>query len=75
MRIETFEMERWQSTYEKQVAYNLSESGVHPLTIAELLALPGDGPPLEAGEFLETLLEYPQSNVLNAVAIEIAHFG
>jgi hypothetical protein len=34
-----FAMERWQSIYENQVAYNLSESGVHPLTIAELLEL------------------------------------
>ena len=41
MRIEPFEMERWQSTWEHRVDYNLSESGVHPLSVAELLALPG----------------------------------
>jgi len=29
-------MERWQSTYENVVRYNLSESGVHPLTVREL---------------------------------------
>lgn len=29
-------MERWQSTWENQVEYNLSESGVHPLTLGEL---------------------------------------
>jgi aspartate/methionine/tyrosine aminotransferase len=34
-------MERWQSTYEHRVRYNLSESGVHPLTVGELLALAG----------------------------------
>jgi aspartate/methionine/tyrosine aminotransferase len=34
-----FVMERWQSMYENLVAYNLSESGVDPLTLAELLAL------------------------------------
>jgi len=34
-------MERWQSTYENRVAINLSESGVHPLTVAELLHLAG----------------------------------
>lgn len=34
-------MERWQSTYEHRVRYNLSESGVHPLTAAELLVLAG----------------------------------
>lgn len=32
-----FEMERWQSTWEHRVEYNLSESGVHPLTLGELL--------------------------------------
>jgi aspartate/methionine/tyrosine aminotransferase len=36
-----FQMERWQSTYENVVDYNLSESGVHPLTLGELLALAG----------------------------------
>jgi aspartate/methionine/tyrosine aminotransferase len=36
-----FAMERWQSTWENRVAYNLSESGVHPLTLGELLALAG----------------------------------
>jgi aspartate/methionine/tyrosine aminotransferase len=34
-------MERWQSTYENRVAINLSESGVHPMTVAELLELAG----------------------------------
>jgi aspartate/methionine/tyrosine aminotransferase len=32
-------MERWQSTYENRVRFNLSESGVHPMTVAELLEL------------------------------------
>ncbi len=36
MRIETFAMERMQSTYENQVEFNLSESGVHPLRLDEL---------------------------------------
>ena len=31
-----FAMERWQSTYENRVELNLSESGVDPLTLAEL---------------------------------------
>ena len=37
MRLEPFAMERMQSTYENQVAFNLSESGVHPLTLGELV--------------------------------------
>ena len=34
-----FQLERWQSTWENRVRYNLSESGVHPLSIRELLHL------------------------------------
>ena len=34
-----FVMERWQSLHENRVAHNLSESGVHPLTVGELLGL------------------------------------
>ena len=36
MKLEQFAMERMQSTYENQVAFNLSESGVHPLRLGEL---------------------------------------
>ncbi len=38
MRFTPFEMERWQSTWEHRVDYNLSESGVHPLSVGELLS-------------------------------------
>lgn len=37
MRIERFEMERYQSTWETTVDYNLSESGIHPLSLAGLV--------------------------------------
>jgi len=37
VKIVPFEMERMQSTWENQVEINLSESGVHPLTVGELL--------------------------------------
>jgi aspartate/methionine/tyrosine aminotransferase len=36
MRIEQFKMERMQSTWENVVEFNLSESGVHPLSLREL---------------------------------------
>ncbi len=46
MRVPPFAMERWQSTFEHRVDFNLSESGVHPMTLGELLTLvdldPGD---------------------------------
>lgn len=57
MRFSPFRMERWQSTYENRVEINLSESGVHPMTVAELLALAG----VEDG--IENIrLGYGQSN-------------
>ena len=37
MKLEPFAMERMQSTYENQVEFNLSESGVHPLALGELM--------------------------------------
>lgn len=55
MKLEQFDMERFQSTYENQVAYNLSESGVRPLTPRELLGHDADG-------LLDQPLVYTQSN-------------
>jgi hypothetical protein len=55
-RIELFEMERYQSLHWHRVDYNLSESGVLPLTIRELL-----GPSADAEAFLRTALGYPIS--------------
>jgi len=55
MKLQVFEMERWQSTWENQVEYNLSESGVHPLRVSELLG--GDDV-----EFLNRSLGYVQTN-------------
>lgn len=57
MKYSPFRMERWQSTYEHRVEINLSESGVHPLTVGELVALSGRDVPLDG-----TLLGYGQSN-------------
>ncbi len=57
MKMETFEMERMQSTWENIVDYDLSESGVRPLTLRELMAMGFD---LE--KFLDVPLGYSQSN-------------
>jgi aspartate/methionine/tyrosine aminotransferase len=57
MRIPQFAMERMQSTWENQVDYNLSESGVHPMRVEELL----DDPTDRAGVLGQELV-YPQSN-------------
>ena len=57
MKLEQFDMERMQSTYENLVEFNLSESGVRPLTARELIA---DTAGLEA--LLDQPLVYSQSN-------------
>jgi len=56
MRIETFRMERMQCTYENEVDYNLSESGVLPLKIDELLGRE------EMKEFGSYSLKYAPAN-------------
>jgi aspartate/methionine/tyrosine aminotransferase len=55
MRVEQFDMERMQSTWENLVDYNLSESGVYPLTPRELLQD-------DADSLLDQPLAYTQSN-------------
>src|SRR5205085_12312384 len=67
-RFVPFELERWQSTWENRVRYNLSESGVHPLSIQELLDLAGASPePL-----LNVRLGYSQSNGTDLLRSRIA---
>ena len=56
MRIELFRMERMQSLHWHRVRYDLSESGVLPPSLEELLNLCGGGE-----GFLETTLGYPLS--------------
>jgi len=58
LRFVPFELERWQSTWENRVRFNLSESGVHPLTVQELLGIAG----ASALPLLEVRLGYSQSN-------------
>ena len=57
MKIEAFELERWQSVWENRVELNIAESGVEPLSVRELV---GDGADLE--RVLDTRLGYPQTN-------------
>jgi len=55
MRVPNFAMERWQSHYEHHVRYNLSESGVLPLSLAELMEWTDLAP-------ADVSLGYPQTN-------------
>src|SRR5215467_10267628 len=54
MNFPRFALERWQSTYENSVEYNLSESGVHPMTVGEL--------GIHDGELAKCRLGYGVSN-------------
>ncbi len=56
MRISPFKMERLQSVWENVVEYNLSESGVHPVPLGELV------PESDIEGLLKTGLGYSQSN-------------
>src|SRR6266568_4977720 len=57
MKIVPFEMERWQSTWENRVDFNLSESGVEPIPLRELL-----GDAAAERRFLDHPLAYSQGN-------------
>ena len=69
MRIDRFQMERTQSLYENEVRWNLSESGVLPLRVEELL----EGEAGRAG-FLQTALKYPEANGSQLLRERIALF-
>jgi hypothetical protein len=67
MKFEIFELERFQSTWENQVEYNLSESGILPMSVNELmrLAFPGEHGKFGRGAIRELLLKelgYSQTN-------------
>jgi aspartate/methionine/tyrosine aminotransferase len=63
-----FLMERFMSAYEQQVDYNLSESGVHPMTLRQLLDI--DQSSVE--ELLDTELNYPHVNGIPVLRERIA---
>jgi len=56
VKIETFELERVQSLWENLVEINLTESGIHPYTLEELLD------PEEIAELSRVRLGYGQTN-------------
>ena len=67
MKIEPFELERWQSVWENKVELNISESGVHPLTTAELV------PDVEQlKKILNVQQLYPQTNGSEELRTRIA---
>lgn len=55
--LENFAMERLQSTWENRVDWNVSESGVHPLRVEELV-----DDPAAVAALMSQSLGYPQTN-------------
>jgi len=60
-------MERWQSTYENEVEFNLSESGVHPLRLGDLIH-----DTAARDSLLAEALRYTQTNGTPALRAQIA---
>lgn len=54
LKIEPFALERWMTTHELHVEYDIAESGIFPLTISDLLSME---PPHEREQALDHLLE------------------
>src|SRR5262249_26127202 len=67
MNIPRFELERWQSIWEHRVRINLSESGVQPMSLRELVE---DNDVLE--KILSSPLGYPQTNGSELTRTQVA---
>ena len=57
MWIESFQLERWQSIHEHHVQINLSDSGIHPVSVSEL-----EFEAAEVASLLDHRLIYTQTN-------------
>ena len=63
-----FIMERMMSKFEKEVEYNISESGVHPMTVKELI----DYDPENINRLLDTEINYAHANGIPELRENIA---
>ncbi len=68
-QFQPFDMERMMSQFEQEVEYNLSESGVHPIVLRDLLG----NDPESIAAFLDTDLNYPYANGNPDLRQNIAH--
>ncbi len=73
MRIETFQLERWMTTYELNVDYDITESGIYPMSVRDLLEL---APENEREALLDGLLDirlgYSEARGTHALRSELA---
>ncbi len=71
MHLVPFALERWMTTYETRVEYDLAESGIHPLTTAELLAFDPE-PDRRVNELLTVPLNYSEARGTQELRTRIA---
>lgn len=57
MKIETFQLERWMTTWELNVSHDITESGISPLSITDLITL---SDVTDEREYIDGLLASPQ---------------
>lgn len=73
MKVETFQLERWMSTWEMRVEYDIAESGICPLSTNELVAfLPDDQRAATLAEALDLRLGYTEARGTEALRSIIA---
>ncbi|MCI0408342.1 MAG: aminotransferase class I/II-fold pyridoxal phosphate-dependent enzyme, partial [Acidobacteria bacterium] len=69
MRVQPFKMERWQSLHDHEVKSNLSESGVEPMSVRELVE-----DPAQLEEILSRRLGYGHTSGSPELRAQIAGF-
>ncbi len=73
MKLETFALERWMTTWETVVSFDIAESGIHPLTTTELFdLLPEDERAAALDGLLELRLGYTEARGTERLRAEVA---
>ena len=74
MKVETFQLERWMSTWEMNVQYDIAESGIYPMTVNELVGLlPEEQRAVTLAGALDLRLGYTEARGTEALRTIIAN--
>jgi aspartate/methionine/tyrosine aminotransferase len=73
VKVETFALERWMSTWEMKVEFDIAESGIYPMTTREIIELLPPGQQADAlAEVLDLRLGYTEARGTEALRAIIA---
>src|SRR5215218_5020547 len=73
LKVETFALERWMSTWEMKVEYDIAESGIYPMTTREIIdLLPPEQRDIALAELLDLRLGYTEARGTEALRTIIA---